>query len=60
MVAEQIVLQQGTEIEMSVGERTITLIPLRKKPTLDELLAKITPENHHAEIVFGTEGNELI
>lgn len=60
MVAEQIAIQQGTEIEMSVGERAITLIPLRKKPTLDELLAKITPENRHAEIVFGTEGNELI
>ena len=59
MVAEQIALQQGTEIEMSVGEYAITLIPLRKKPTLDELLAKITPENRHAEIVFGTEGNEL-
>jgi hypothetical protein len=32
MVTEQIALQQGTEIEMSVGERAITLIPLRKKP----------------------------
>jgi antitoxin MazE len=36
------------------------LVPKKKKPTLDELLAKVTPENRHEEIQLGTEGNELI
>ncbi|GAD15359.1 hypothetical protein GBL_3576 [Geobacillus kaustophilus GBlys] len=46
-------------MEVIVENQAIKLIPKKKKPTLEELLAKITPENRHAEIDFGTEGNEL-
>lgn len=31
-----------------------------KKYSLEELLSRITPENRHDEIDFGTEGRELI
>ncbi|WP_077615646.1 AbrB/MazE/SpoVT family DNA-binding domain-containing protein [Caenibacillus caldisaponilyticus] len=59
-VAEQLAIQQGSEIEIVVESQAIKLIPKKKKPSLEELLAKITPENRHAEIDFGVQGNELI
>lgn len=59
--AERVAIQQGSEIEMHVvNDREISLIPKKKTPVLEELLAKVTPENRHAEIDFGSEGNELI
>jgi antitoxin MazE len=61
VVAERIAIHQGSELELSVvNDSQITLIPKKKAPTLEELLAKITPENRHTEIDFGIEGNELI
>lgn len=60
VIAEQIAIRQGSEMEMIVENQAIKLIPKKKKPTLEELLAKITPENRHAEIDFGVEGNELL
>ncbi|ADL07296.1 AbrB/MazE/SpoVT family DNA-binding domain-containing protein [Thermosediminibacter oceani] len=59
VVAERLGIHQGSEMEMIIENQAIKLIPKKKKPTLEELLAKITPENRHAEIDFGTEGNEL-
>jgi antitoxin MazE len=59
-IAERFSIQQGTELEVRLEDQGIKLIPKKKKPTLDELLAKVTPENRHHEIDFGTEGNELI
>ena len=58
-IAEKLALQQGSEMEMSLENQEIRLSPKKKKPSLDELLAKVTPENRHAEVDFGTEGNEL-
>lgn len=59
MIAEQLAIRQGLELEMVIENQAIKLIPKKKKPTLEELLAKITPENRHSEIDFGVEGNEL-
>lgn len=59
-IAEQLAIHQGAEMEISVENQKIILVPKKKKPTLEELLAKVTPENRHAEIDFGTEGNEFI
>lgn len=44
------------------NEGTILLVPKKKskKYSLEELLAQCTPENRHAEVDFGIEGNELI
>jgi antitoxin MazE len=58
-VAEQLNIQQGSEIDMTVGLQSITLVPKKRKPTLEELLSKCTPENRHAEIDFGVVGKEL-
>ncbi|WP_153720246.1 AbrB/MazE/SpoVT family DNA-binding domain-containing protein [Sporosarcina cascadiensis] len=59
--AERLAIHQGSKIEINVvNDREISLIPKKKVPVLEELLAEITPENRHTEINFGTEGNELI
>lgn len=59
-IAEMISISQGSEIELSVTNNELILRPKKKKPTLQELLAKITSENRHTEIDFGQEGNELL
>jgi antitoxin MazE len=59
-IAEEIGIHQGSEVEITVEDHVIKLVPKKKKPTLRELLAKITPENRHDEIDFGVEGNERL
>ncbi|GGE29135.1 multidrug transporter MatE [Marinithermofilum abyssi] len=59
-VAEKLDLEQGSQMEWHVENQALKLVPKKKKPTLEELLSKVTPENRHAEIDFGAEGNELI
>lgn len=60
-IAEKIAIQQGSEIELSVENQVLILKPKKKKPSLDDLLAKVTIENRHTEIDFGyVEGNERL
>ena len=60
-IAESLSLQQGSGIELTVENHVLTIKPTKTKPSLEELLAKINPENRHEEIKFGTvEGNESI
>lgn len=59
-VAEQLSLQQGSEVEMTVDKHEITLKPKSTKPTLEELLSQCTPDKRHEEIDFGRIGRELI
>ncbi|AGA56377.1 growth regulator [Thermobacillus composti KWC4] len=60
-IAEKIAITQGSEVELVVSEdHTLIVIPIKKKPTLEELLAQCKPENRHDEIDFGTEGKELL
>jgi antitoxin MazE len=58
-IAERIAIHQGSEIEFNVGNRSVTLVPKKKKPTLEELISRCTPENRHEEIDFGRAGKEL-
>ncbi|WP_059041311.1 MULTISPECIES: AbrB/MazE/SpoVT family DNA-binding domain-containing protein [Paenibacillus] len=60
-IAEQIAVGQGSEVDLVVSEdHTLVVIPKKKKPTLEELLAQCKPENRHEEIDFGVEGKELL
>lgn len=53
-IAEKIAISEGSEVELVVGDdHTLIVIPKKKKPTLDELLAQCKPENRHDEIDFG-------
>ena len=60
-IAEMIEVRQGTEVELIVGENhTLTIVPKKRKPTLEQLLAQCKPEQRHQEIDFGIEGKELL
>ncbi|GAB1544310.1 AbrB/MazE/SpoVT family DNA-binding domain-containing protein [Scytonema sp. NUACC21] len=60
-LAEQVKIQEGTEVTLSISDNSIVITPKRrKKYTLDELLEGMTPENFHSEIDTGVAmGNEI-
>ena len=60
-IAERLAVGQGSEVELVVSDdHTLVVIPKKKKPNLEELLAQCKPENRHEEIDFGVEGKELL
>ncbi len=60
-IAERIGIQQGTEVDLIVSDdHKLSVIPTKRKPTLEELLEQCNPENRHDEIDFGIEGKELL
>gem|GEM_PF-144353 len=61
-IADMLSIGEGSEVELSVVDQKIILVPKKqpKKYSLEELLSKITLENQHREIDYGTEGNEII
>lgn len=59
-IAEKIAVSQGSEVDLIVSDdHSLIVIPKKKKPTLEELLAQCKPENRHDELDFGIEGKEL-
>lgn len=59
-IADQIDIDQGSELELHVQNNELTVRPKKKKRTLDELLSQVTDKNRHKEIDFGVEGNEIL
>jgi antitoxin MazE len=60
-IAERIAVTQGSEVDLVVSDdHTLIVIPKKKKPTLEDLLAQCKSENSHDEIDFGIEGKELL
>lgn len=59
-LAQEIDIKEGTEVTVSIDSNKALLVkPVEKKPTLEELMGKITPENQHNEIDWGKpEGKE--
>ncbi len=58
--ANEVGLQRETSVEISLAEGKLVITPLAKpKPTLRQLLAKVTKENLHHEVDTGSAvGNE--
>ena len=58
--AIEVGLQRETSVELSLAEGKLVIKPVAKpKPTLKQLLAKVTKENLHHEIDTGPRiGNE--
>jgi antitoxin MazE len=52
-VLEAARLKAGDQLEIEVRDRTIVIQPVADKPTLDGLLAGITPENLHPATDWG-------
>lgn len=60
-IAKKYGIVPGTKVQVSDDGEKVVLIPIKDKPTLEELVAKCTPENSHEEIDFGgATGRELI
>lgn len=60
-VAEQVCLQEGDSIVIEALEGRIELRPAERIPTLEELVAQITPENRHKETDWGPDrGKEIV
>ncbi len=59
-IAESLLIDQGSEVELTVENQVLTLKAKKVKPSLEELLAKITSTNQHSEMDYGSEGKELL
>ncbi|KAF3890040.1 MULTISPECIES: AbrB/MazE/SpoVT family DNA-binding domain-containing protein [Nostocales] len=59
-VADQIQVEEGTPVSISISGDSIVITPQkRKKYTLDQLLEGMTPDKFHPEIDTGSAaGNE--
>jgi len=60
-IAQDVGLSPDTDIEMSVQEGRLVLVPTRHEYTLEDLVRGITPENRHAEVDLGPPvGREIL
>ncbi len=58
-VAEEVGLRPDVSVDIAWTGRVITLTPVFEAPSLDDLLAGITPDNLHGEFETGPPvGNE--
>ncbi len=59
--ADEVGLQKEASVEVSLVDGTLVIKPVAKpKPTLRQLLAKVTKENLHREVATGAAiGNEV-
>ena len=51
--ADEVGLQQSTEVEVSVKEGELRVVAVRPRWDLSELLEKVTKRNRHAEVDTG-------
>lgn len=51
--AEQLMLQQDSEVDLSLDGDQLVIKPRRSKQSLSALLAQVTDENIHAEVSTG-------
>jgi antitoxin MazE len=60
-VADQARLQEGDPIVIEALDGHVELHPAERIPTLEELVAQITPENRHKETDWGRDrGKEIV
>ena len=59
-IVQEARLDEGVAVELSVRDGSVVVTPVRKKFTLDELLAQMTDGNTHSEVDWGAPaGNEV-
>lgn len=51
--AEQLMVQQDSEVDLSLDGDRLIIEPRRAKPSLSALLAQVTDENIHGEVATG-------
>ncbi len=61
VLAKQIQLQEGDGVLLKVSDSKITLSPVTRRPSLDELLANVTADNLHPATEWGADvGKEIL
>ena len=59
-VADQARLQEGDAVSIELTDGRVELCRAGRIPTLEELVAQITPENRHGEVYWGPDvGKEI-
>lgn len=53
-LAESLGIVEDTAVELSADKEALIIKPLKRKESLGDLVKKITPENIHAEIDWGS------
>jgi antitoxin MazE len=51
--AEEMGLSEGSTVEVKLSGRKLVLTPARPEYALEELVARITPQNRHGETDWG-------
>jgi antitoxin MazE len=60
-VAKQIRVQEGDAVTLRVSKAGLTVRAAPKHPSLNELLAQVTPENRHPATGWGADvGREVL
>jgi antitoxin MazE len=54
-IADAARIKEGDSIEIEVSNKVLVLRPLKRIPTLEELVAQVTPKNRHNEFSFGPD-----
>ncbi len=56
---EEAHLAEGDHVDVVSEDGKLVLSRQKSRPTLDELVARITPENRHGEVIGDLVGNEV-
>jgi antitoxin MazE len=60
ILAKEAGLEEGTKVNLILEDGKVVLVPVKAKETLEDLVARITPETLHGEIDFGKpKGREV-
>lgn len=49
-IAKDLGISEGSPVKFTVTDSKLTITPINEKPSLDNLLDLITPENLHGEV----------
>lgn len=59
-MAKKIGLTKNAAVKVSVLSGSLRITPQKTAPSIDDLIAAITPENSHGEMISGSVGKELL
>lgn len=59
-IADHLNVDAGSKVSIELKDNEIKIIPENRKPTLEELMARVTPENQHNPVDWGQpQGKEI-
>ena len=53
VILERMHIREGDQLDIRVEDGCIALEPSKRKPTLEDLVSRITRQNRHAEVDWG-------